>query len=79
MNNKIKAHVALFSVNAFYGANNIIAKDVMPTYLTPNVFIAFRVLGATFLFWLISLLSKGESCSKRSNLISNMWNFWCCS
>lgn len=65
MNNKIKAHIALFSVNAFYGANNIIAKDVMPTYLTPNVFIAFRVLGATFLFWVISLLSKREKVARK--------------
>ncbi|MCO5258770.1 MAG: DMT family transporter [Crocinitomicaceae bacterium] len=65
MNNKLKAHIALFSVNAFYGANNIIAKDVMPTYLTPNVFIAFRVLGATTLFWLISLFTKREKVARK--------------
>ncbi len=68
MGNPAKAHVALFFVNAFYGANNIIAKDVMPTYLTPNVFIAFRVLGATFLFWVVSLFTKREKVAKKDLL-----------
>lgn len=47
-----KAHLALFVVNAFYGANHILAKGVMPIYLTPNVFIAMRAVGATLLFWI---------------------------
>jgi drug/metabolite transporter (DMT)-like permease len=62
---EIKAHLALFFVNALYGANNIVAKDVMPTYLSPNVFIAFRVMGATFLFWLVSLFTKREKVAKK--------------
>lgn len=68
MRNTTKAHFALFFVNALYGANNIVAKDVMPTYLTPNVFIAFRVLGATFLFWLVSLFTKREKVAKKDML-----------
>lgn len=65
MSEKVKAHLALFLVNALYGANNIIAKDVMPTYLSPNVFISFRVLGATFLFWLVSMFTKIEKVAKK--------------
>lgn len=65
MHNTAKAHLALFFVNALYGANNIIAKDVMPAYLTPNVFIAFRVLGATFLFWLVSFFTKREKVERK--------------
>jgi drug/metabolite transporter (DMT)-like permease len=65
MGNTTKSHLALFFVNALYGANNIIAKDVMPTYLTPNVFIAFRVLGATFLFWLVSIFTKREKVERK--------------
>lgn len=68
MGNTAKAHVALFFVNALYGANNIVAKDVMPAYLTPNVFIAFRVLGATCLFWLVSLFTKREKVAKKDLL-----------
>lgn len=65
MTKTAKAHLSLFVVNALYGANNIIAKDVMPTYLTPNVFIAFRVIGATLLFWLVSLFTKHQKIEKR--------------
>lgn len=68
MSSVAKAHVSLFFVNALYGANNIIAKDVMPTYLTANVFIAFRVVGATLLFWLVSLFVKREKVAKNDLL-----------
>ena len=30
-----KAHLALFFVNVLYGAGHIIAKGVMPEFLTP--------------------------------------------
>lgn len=68
MGNTAKAHLALFFVNALYGANNIIAKDVMPGYLTPNVFIAFRVIGAAFLFWLVSLFVRREKVARKDLL-----------
>ena len=41
-----------------YGASHILAKGVMPYYLTPSVFILFRVFGATILFWLILSFSR---------------------
>ena len=37
-----KAHLALFLVNVLYGAGHIIAKGVMPEFLTPSVFIFLR-------------------------------------
>ena len=46
MSKILKAHLALFLVNALYGANHVVAKGVMPNYLTPSVFIFLRVLGA---------------------------------
>jgi len=49
----LKAHASLFFVNALYAASHLIAKGVMPAYLSPNVFIAMRVVGATTLFWII--------------------------
>ena len=62
----IKAHLALFFVNALYGANHILAKGVMPRYLSPNVFILFRVAGATLLFWLLKLLyTRDEKVGKK--------------
>ena len=52
-------------VNALYGASHIIAKGVMPKYLTPNVFIMFRAVGATALFWLIKLIFVKEKVAKK--------------
>lgn len=52
------AHFALFAVNMLYGASHILAKGVMPSYLTPSVFILFRVFGAAILFWLILSVSR---------------------
>jgi drug/metabolite transporter (DMT)-like permease len=52
------AHIALFVVNMLYGASHILAKGVMPSFLTPSVFILFRVFGATLLFWIILSVSK---------------------
>lgn len=47
------AAFALLLVNLIYGASHVLAKGVMPLYLTPTVFILFRVLGAVVLFWLL--------------------------
>jgi len=51
-----KAHLALFLVNVLYGAGHIIAKGVMPEFLTPSVFIFLRVSGAVIFFWILALL-----------------------
>ena len=55
-----KAHGALLLVNLLYAASHVIAKDVMPTYLSPNVFILLRVSGACLLFWLMFRLFAYE-------------------
>jgi drug/metabolite transporter (DMT)-like permease len=65
VSNVLRAHLALFLVNAFYGANHIIAKGVMPNYLTPNVFILLRVAGATLLFWIIKLFFVKERVKRK--------------
>jgi drug/metabolite transporter (DMT)-like permease len=56
----LQAHLALFIVNVLYGASHVLAKGVMPDYLTPSVFILFRVAGATLLFWLVLSLTKSK-------------------
>lgn len=61
----IRAHIALFMVNALYGASHVIAKGVMPKYLTPNVFIMFRAVGATALFWLIKAFFVKEKVQRK--------------
>jgi drug/metabolite transporter (DMT)-like permease len=63
------AHLALFMVNTLYGANHVLAKGVMPQFLTPNVFILFRILGATILFWLVKSFYVKEKIDKKDLLM----------
>lgn len=63
--NIFKAHLALFLVNALYAASHLIAKGVMPSFLSPNVFIAFRVVGATVLFWVLKSLFFKEKVERK--------------
>lgn len=60
MPNRIKAHIALFTVALFYAANYLIAKSVMnDEYVDPLGFVLLRVFWASVLFWLVSLFVKG--------------------
>lgn len=61
----IRAHFALFMVNTLYGASHILAKGVMPFFLTPNVFILFRALGATLLFWIVKAFFVREKIQRK--------------
>lgn len=61
----LKANLALFIVNALYGANHVVAKGVMPTYLSPSVFIFLRAAGAALLFWIIKLLFIKEKVKRK--------------
>lgn len=65
MKGNLKAHLALFLVNALYAASHLIAKGVMPSFLSPNVFIAFRVVGATALFWVLKTLFFKEKVQRK--------------
>lgn len=49
---KLKAHLALFGANLFYGAGFTVAKQVMPRLIQPLGFIFIRVSVVTVLFWL---------------------------
>ncbi len=55
-----RAHLSVLTVNLIYAANFSIAKQVMPEYIKPFGFIVLRVLPATVLFFLASLLIPQE-------------------
>lgn len=63
-----KAHVALLLVNLLYAASHVIAKDVMPDFLSPNVFILLRAGGACLLFWLLFLSFSYQKVAKKDLL-----------
>jgi len=59
------AHLALFIVNMLYGASHILAKGVMPNFLTPSVFILFRVFGASVLFWIVLSFARSYKIERK--------------
>lgn len=60
----LKAHLALFGANLIYGINYTVAKDVMPQHLLPSGFVVLRVIGASFLFWVLGSLYSNEKIEK---------------
>ena len=56
MSKNYRAHIALLFANIIYALNYGWAKDVMEGgYLEPFAFILIRAIGATLLFWVVSL------------------------
>lgn len=49
----LKAHSALITANIIYGLNYVIAKCIMPDYMSPRAIIFLRISGALLVFWLI--------------------------
>ena len=60
MNPRALALLAATIAGAIYGVNHTIAKGLMPDVIQPFGFILLRVIGATALFWLISLVYPNE-------------------
>ncbi|MBK6263503.1 DMT family transporter [Marivirga sp. S37H4] len=67
-------HGALALVSLIYGANYIIAKGVMPEYMSPNAFILFRASSATLLFWLFHFFTSKEKVQSKRDY----WKFAQC-
>ena len=64
MNKRNLALIAAFLATSIYGVNHTIAKEVMPIYIGSSGFIMLRLLGATSIFWFISLFAPKEKIEK---------------
>lgn len=61
MNKVIKAHIGILSGNIIYGLNYVIAKGVMPDYMTPRALIFIRIFCALIFFsflWYFTIKEK---------------------
>lgn len=56
--------IAAFGATVIYGFNHTIAKNVMPIYIDAFGFVLLRVIGATLIFWTLSLFIKNEKIRK---------------
>ncbi|CDF81072.1 permease of the drug/metabolite transporter (DMT) superfamily [Formosa agariphila KMM 3901] len=69
MNKRTLALILLFLVQVFYGLNYGFANDVIDGgHIKPAGFILLRLLGATTLFWIISLFIPKEKIDKKDYL-----------
>jgi len=69
MNSRGFAIFALFMVQLLYGLNYTIAKTVMnENYIKPFGFVLLRVIGATALFWMMSLFLPKQKIDKKDYL-----------
>lgn len=69
MNSRGFAIFALFMVQLLYGLNYTIAKTVMnENFIKPFGFVLLRVIGATALFWIISIFLPKEKIDKKDYL-----------
>jgi len=65
MNPRNVALLFAFLAALIYGVSYTVAKDVMPLYVKPYAFIVLRVLGATILFWAVSVFVKKEKIERQ--------------
>lgn len=63
--NIYKAHFTLLGANIIYGANYIIAKDVMPDKVGPSAFVFIRLIFCTALFWIVKSIFIKEKVEKK--------------
>ncbi|MDA8657556.1 DMT family transporter [Flavobacteriaceae bacterium] len=68
MNSRALALLAAFGATTIYGLNHTIAKVVMPHFIGPFGFIMLRVVGASVLFWTISLFVPKETIERKDYL-----------
>lgn len=65
MSNRTLAFLAALVATTIYGLNHTIAKGLMPTYIKPFGLILVRVIGASILFWSISIFGPKEKIAIR--------------
>lgn len=64
MKQRTFALIVVSIATLIYGVNYTIAKEVMPIYVKPFGFILIRVIGATAIFWMLSLFVKSQKIDK---------------
>lgn len=68
MSKRTLAILAAIGATSIYGLNHTIAKGVMPGYIGAFGFVMLRVIGATALFWIISIFGPKEKIDKKDYL-----------
>jgi len=65
MNNRVKAHASLIIAALIFGANYIISKDLMPFYFSPFQIMFLRMVGASFVFYVLQKIYFPEKVERK--------------
>lgn len=68
MSRVIFSHIALFLANMIYALNYILAKDVMPEFISPKAFVLIRISGALAIFMFIHIAFIREKIARQDML-----------
>jgi len=68
MSRVIFSHIALIIANIIYALNYILAKDVMPEFISPKAFILIRIIGALVIFMFIHKVFIREKIDRKDML-----------
>jgi drug/metabolite transporter (DMT)-like permease len=64
LNQNLKSHLAIIGANTIYGLNYVIAKGIMPDFLSPQALVFLRVSGTVVLFWMLHFFLPSEKVEK---------------
>ena len=67
--NKYSGHAAIILANVIFGLGVPVTKFLLEEWVTPMTYMASRCIGATLIFWVISLFLPKEKVEKRDLLV----------
>ena len=71
MNEKIKGHLAIAAAYTIFGLNLVFCKDIANSgSVSPYVLFTLRAIGASALFWLLSLFLPKEKIERGTEMVS---------
>jgi drug/metabolite transporter (DMT)-like permease len=65
LSKSLQGHIALFVAQIIYALNYSLAKGLMPQYIHPIALVFSRVVGACFLFWILSVFVRTQKVEKK--------------
>jgi drug/metabolite transporter (DMT)-like permease len=64
LNQNLKSYLAVIGANTIFGLNYVIAKGIMPDFLSPRAIVFLRAGGTLLLFWTLHLFLPSEKVEK---------------
>ena len=68
-NKTLQGHTAILTANIIFGLGVPVTKFLLDEWVTPMTYMASRCIGATIIFWLISLFLPKEKVEKRDLIV----------